>query len=65
MKKIYRRRKEVTKTQEDNLFKVPLTQRLKFGIQALTLWVGKAEEVLRMNREQAAKYTIHHWLGSR
>ena len=65
VKKIYRRRKEVTKTQEDNLFKVPLTQRLKFGIQALTLWVGKAEEVLRMNREQAAKYTIHHWLGSR
>lgn len=65
VKQLYGKRRETTQKQKKNLYSVPLEKRLKFGVQALTLWVGKAEEVLKLNREQAAKYTIPHWLGSR
>ena len=64
VKKIYAKRREMSEKQRKNLFGVPLEKRMKFGVQALILWIGKAEEVLKLNREQAAKYMIHQWLGS-
>ena len=42
-----------------------LSKRIKQGIQSLTLWVGKAEEVPKLHREEADKNTILHREESR
>ena len=59
---LYKRRKELGKREEKGVFSMPILQRLRLGLQSTTLWVGMAEEVLRLNREQAIKNTLHHWL---
>ena len=48
-----------------HIFAMNLNKRIKMGIQSLILWVGKAEEVLKLHREEADKNTIHRWLDSR
>ena len=62
---LYKKKRKVKEEQARWLFAVPLKKRQQFGIQALPLWVGKTEEVLKLNREHADKYTIHRWLGCR
>ena len=65
VEEIYKKRRTIKGEDAKRLFAIPMKKRMKFGIQALTLWVGKAEEVLKLNREQADKYTIHRWLECR
>ena len=65
VEQLYKNKKEMDGKQARLLYAVPIKQRLKYGVQALTLWIGKVEEVLKMNREQADKYTIRRWLGCR
>ena len=63
VEKLYKRKRELNGKQARLLYAIPLVKRLKYGVQALTLWIGKVEEVLKLNREQAEKYTIRRWLG--
>ena len=44
------------------IFKMPLKKRLKMGVQANTIWIGMAEESLRLHREMQTKNTIDRWL---
>ena len=52
------------KKYKSKIFDMPLAKRLLMGVQSSKIWVGMAEEVLKMNRERAIKHTIHHWLQS-
>ena len=45
------------------IFDMPSHKRLQMGIQSSTIWVGMAEEAIRLNRENAIKNTIDHWLN--
>ena len=45
------------------IFDMPSNKRLQMGIQSSTIWVGMAEEAIRLNRENAIKNTIDHWLN--
>ena len=65
VKTLYMKKKETTPKQRKRVYSMPLKKRLEMGFHSLTLWVGMAEEVLKQNREQAAKLTIHHWIASR
>ena len=62
VKELYKRKKEVRGTRYKQIFKIQMKKRVKFGVQALTLWVGKTEEVLKLMRETEGKHTIHRWL---
>ena len=65
VKVLYTKKKETTPKQRKQVYSMPLKKRLELGFHSLTLWVGMAEEVLKQNREQAAKLTIHHWIACR
>ena len=65
VKQLYTHKQELKGSKYRLIFKMSLPQRLKSGIQSLTLWIGKAEEVLRLHREEADKNTISRWLGCR
>ena len=62
IKELYRRKGELCEEKYKKIFDMPLKKRLLLGIQSTRLWVGLAEEVLKMNREMATKYNIVHWL---
>ena len=62
VKSLYKKKGELRGTQNFKIFDMPMYKRLRFGIQSITLWVGMAEEVLKLHRENAVKNTIHHWL---
>ena len=62
---LYKKRDELRGSPYRRIFSMKLSQRKKMGIQSLTLWVGKAEEVLKLHREEADKNTITRWLGCR
>ena len=65
VKDIYKRKSEIKgKKYKSRIFDMPLAKRLLMGIQSSKIWVGMAEEVLKMNREMAIKHTIHQWLQS-
>ena len=59
---LYKRRGEIKGEKQKKVFGMPMNKRLLLGIQSTRLWVGLAEEVLRMDREMATKYNITHWL---
>ena len=62
IKGIYKKRNEIRGTRYYRIFKMPLKKRLKMGVQANTLWIGMAEESLRLHREMQTKNTIDRWL---
>ena len=62
VKSLYRQRKELGKKEEEGVFSMPILKRLRLGLHSTKLWVGMAEEVLRLHRERAIKNTLHHWL---
>ena len=62
VKDLYKRRGELKGKKQKKIFDMPIKKRLLLGIQSTRLWVGMAEEVLRMDREMATKYNITHWL---
>ena len=62
VKGIYSKRSELRGTRYYRIFRMPLKKRLKFGIQANTIWIGMAEETLRRHREMMTKNTIDRWL---
>ena len=45
------------------IFEMPLHKRLLMGKQSSKIWIGMAEEALRLHQENATKYTIDHWLN--
>ena len=59
---LYARKRELHGHPNKKVFDMPLVKRLRMGIQSTTIWVGLAEEVLRLHREKATKNTLHHWL---
>ena len=59
---LYGKKEEIRGTKNYRIFEMPLYKRLRFGIQSITLWVGMAEEVLKLHRENATRRTIHTWL---
>ena len=62
VKGIYKKRIEMRGTRYYRIFKMPLKKRLKMGVQANTIWIGMAEESLRLHREMQTKNTIDRWL---
>ena len=65
VKILYKNKTELRGSPLLQIFNMQLSQRIKLGIQSLTLWIGKAEEVLKLHREEADKNTIDRWLGCR
>ena len=62
VKLLYGKRSELRGSPPYRVFDMKLERRILQGVQALTLWVRKAEEVLKLHREQSDKNTIHRWL---
>ena len=62
VKSLYGKKEELRGTTNFKIFDMPLYKRIRFGVQSITLWIGMAEEVLRLHRENVAKNTLHHWL---
>ena len=65
VKALYGKRRQLRSSKNKSIFDLPLKKRLNMGLQSTKLWVGLAEEVLRLDRESATKYTIVHWLQDR
>ena len=65
VKYLYKKKNELRGSPLRRIFHMQLSRRIKLGIQSLTLWIGKAEEVLKLHREEADKNTIDRWLGCR
>ena len=63
VKHLYKRKEELRGSKNFRIFDMPLYKRIRFGVQSITLWVGMAEEVLKLHRENAAKNTILQWIG--
>jgi hypothetical protein len=59
---LYKEKNSLKGTKNQDIFKLPKEKRLKMGVQSLSIWIGMAEEVLKMHRETATKLTIHRWL---
>ena len=59
---LYARRGELHGHPNKKIYDMPMKKRLRMGIQSTKIWVGLAEEVLRLHRENATKNTLHHWL---
>ena len=55
-------RKYIPPTQQAQYFGLPVAQRKKQGIYALTAWIKMIERRLHYHREEAMKRTIHAWL---
>jgi hypothetical protein len=62
---LYKEKRSLKGTNNQNIFKLPKEKRQKMGVQSLQIWIGMAEEVLRMHRETTTKLTIHRWLQQR
>ena len=62
VRQLYKCKEILRGTKNYKIFEMPLYKRLRYGIQSITLWVGMAEEVLKLHRENATKMTIVHWL---
>ena len=62
-KQLYKLKDELRGSKYSGIFDMPLYKRIRFGVQSITLWVGMAEEVLKLHPENAAKNTILQWLG--
>ena len=65
VRSLYGKKDQIRREKNKAIFDMPLKKRLRLGIQSTKLWVGMAEEVLRMDRENATKNTIVHWLQHR
>ena len=64
-KELYKQKNDLRGSPYRRIFNMKLSKRISHGIQSLTLWVGKAEEVLKLHREEADKNTLDRWLGCR
>ena len=62
IKQLYGKKEILRGTSQFRIYDMPLKKRLGMGIQSSRIWVGMAEEVLRLQREKATKNTLHHWL---
>jgi hypothetical protein len=65
VKALYKRQDMIHNKRHKRIFDMPLKKRLKMGLQSTVLWVGMAEEVLRLDRETATKNTLDLWIQSR
>ena len=65
VKALYGKKRLLRARKNKAIFELPLKKRLKMGLQSTKIWVGMAEEVIRMDRENAIKNTIDHWLHDR
>ena len=59
---LYANKGELNGHPNKKVFSMPLTKRLKMGLQSTIIWIGLAEEVLRLQRDNVKKNTLHHWL---
>ena len=62
VKGLYARKGELHGQYNKKVFNMPLKKRLRMGIQSSKIWVGLAEEVLRLNREKATRNKLFNWL---
>ena len=62
---LYKEKRNLRGTKNQGIFDMPKEKRQNMGIQSTKLWIGMAEEVLRLHRETATKLTIHQWLQHR
>ena len=60
---LYARKETLKGKPQYRIFDMPINKRLGMGIQSSLIWVGMAEEVLRLHRENATKNTLDHWLN--
>jgi hypothetical protein len=58
---IHKQQSEVWGTQYHKIFNMAIEKRSKLGIQANTIWIGMAEEALRLHREMMSKNTLNSW----
>ena len=65
VKELYGKQSEVRGSPYFKIFNMTLDRRVRQGVHSLRLWVGKAEEVLKLHREEADKNTMHRWLRYR
>jgi hypothetical protein len=62
---LYKQKGQLRGHKNSSIFDLPMEKRQNMGVQATVLWIGMAEEVLRLHRENATKSTLHQWLQSR
>ena len=60
---LYAKKETLKGKTQYRIFDMPINKRLGMGIQSSLIWVGMAEEVLRLHRENATKNTLDHWLN--
>lgn len=65
VKELYGKKSELKGSPLRRIFDMRLSQHIKQGVQSLELWIGKAEEVLKLHREESDKNTIDRWLRYR
>ena len=53
VKYLYKKKEELQGSKNLSIFDMPLYKQSRFGVQSITLWVGMAEEVLKLHRENA------------
>ena len=59
---LYAKKKELRGHKNKQIFDMPMKKRMKMGVQSTKLWIGMAEEVLKLHRENATKLTLDQWL---
>ena len=62
---LYKKKKELSGTPLRKVFNMSVEKRVRQGVHSLILWIGKAEEVLKLHREESDKTTIDRWIGCR
>ena len=60
---LYKKKKELSGNPLRKVFNMCVEKRLQQGVHSLILWIGKAEEVIILHREESDKTTIDRWLG--
>lgn len=59
---LYGKQEELRGSLSRRIFEMDLGKRIKLGIHSLRLWIGKAEEVLKLHREEADRNMIDRWI---
>ena len=63
IKNLYSQKETLKGTTQYRIYDMPQKKRLGMGIQSSRIWVGMAEEVLKLHREKSTLNTIDHWLN--
>ena len=63
IKTAYKQKESMRGRPNFKIFEMPLHKRLMMGIQSSKIWIGMAEEAIRLHRENATMNTLDRWLN--